>query len=102
VVSGSADGTARVWDVENGDTILIPFGKTWLREVWAVAYSPDMTMLATAGHNELGDPIKIWNAKTSELVASLNGHTFGVVPMEKRLSPGQMARLRYGIPKHGT
>jgi WD40 repeat protein len=73
VLSGSYDGTAREWDVENGKTILGPI-KTGHRRVWAVVYSPDMTMFATAGDDESKHPIKIWDAKTGELVASFKGH----------------------------
>jgi WD40 repeat protein len=75
VVSGSRDGTARQWDVENGDTILGPI-KTGHAEVYAVIYSPDMAMFATAGYDEsIPHPIRIWDAKTGELVATLNEHT---------------------------
>jgi WD40 repeat protein len=78
VVSGSRDGTAREWNVKNGDTILSPI-KTGHEEVYTVVYSPDMTMFkfATAGYNEwtlTEHPIKIWDAKTGELVATLIGH----------------------------
>jgi WD40 repeat protein len=74
VVSGSEDGTAREWDVKSGDTILGPI-ETGHNTVFAVVYSPDTSMFATAGYNELKHPVKIWNAKTGELVATLNGHT---------------------------
>ena len=40
VVSGSDDGTARVWDVESGKTVLTI--ETGLSKVEAVIYSPDM------------------------------------------------------------
>jgi WD40 repeat protein len=79
VVSGSEDGTAREWDVEKGKTILGPI-ETGHKCVWAVLYSPDMTMFATVGDNEESKhPIKIWDAKTGELVASLDGHTDSVL-----------------------
>jgi WD40 repeat protein len=75
VVSGSKDGTAREWDVENGHTTLGPI-ETGHKHIYAVVYSPDMTMLATAGFSlSIPHPIRIWDAKTGELVASLNGHT---------------------------
>jgi WD40 repeat protein len=77
VVSGSSDGTIREWNVKNGDTILGPI-ETGHKQVYAVVYSPDMTMFATAGYiyRESNYPIKIWDAKTCELVATLNGHTY--------------------------
>ncbi|KAG1853801.1 WD40-repeat-containing domain protein [Suillus tomentosus] len=49
--------------------------------VWAVVYSPDMSMIATGGHDgpRTREPtessIKIWDTKTGELVATLKGHT---------------------------
>jgi len=48
VLSGSPDGTARQWDVESGETILEPI-ETGHTYVWAVVYSPDMSMIATGG-----------------------------------------------------
>ncbi|KAG2753392.1 WD40 repeat-like protein [Suillus brevipes Sb2] len=77
VLSGSFDGTAREWDVKNGDTILGPI-KTGHKNVTAVVYSPDTTMFATAGYDESIHPIKIWDAKTGELVATLNIETYTV------------------------
>jgi WD40 repeat protein len=87
VLSGSHDGTAREWDVENGvrETILSPI-KTRHRWVFAVVYSPDSTMFATAGGHEkiveaavYSYPVKIWDAKTGELVVTLKGHTSSVL-----------------------
>jgi WD40 repeat protein len=79
VVSGSSDGTARVWDVEKGVTILGPI-ETGHEQVHAIVYSPDMTLIATAGYGpSIPDstefPVKIWDAKTGQLVATLKGHT---------------------------
>ncbi|KAG2046401.1 WD40 repeat-like protein [Suillus hirtellus] len=78
MVSGSYDGTARQWDVENGETILGPI-ETGHEHVEAVVYSPDISMFATGGGtfsvSDTEHPVKIWDAKTSELVATLNGHT---------------------------
>jgi len=82
VLSGSKDGTARQWDAESGETILEPI-ETGHTAVWAVIYSPDMTLIATGGwdHNEpwTGEhakcSVKIWDTKTGKLVATLSGHT---------------------------
>jgi WD40 repeat protein len=78
VVSGTyGDGTARVWDVESGKTVLAI--ETGLSHVEAVIYSPDTTMIATGGYKrEEEEYLKIWNAKTGKLVANLKGHTDGV------------------------
>ncbi|KAG2739295.1 WD40 repeat-like protein [Suillus brevipes Sb2] len=82
VLSGSEDGTARQWDVEpekaRGETILASI-ETGHREVRVVVSSPDMTLIATGGSPEAAEYtdyfIKIWDAKTGKLVATLKGHT---------------------------
>jgi len=67
VGSGSWDGTARVWDVKSGKTVLtIKTGHEWVN---AVIYSPNATKIATGGRNE--DALKIWDAKTGELFKTL-------------------------------
>jgi WD40 repeat protein len=76
VVSGSEDGTLRVWNVKTGKTILdIKTGHVY---VWAVKYSPNNTQIATGGFNE--SVAKIWDAKTGELIATLehNGIVFSL------------------------
>jgi WD40 repeat protein len=82
VMSGSGDGTVREWDVEKGETVLGPI-ETGHNEVFAAVYSPDMTMFATGGRDELNfnskPRIKIWDLKTGKLVATLKGHTGSVL-----------------------
>jgi WD40 repeat protein len=87
VLSGSVDGTARQWDVESGETIPEPIEiilasiETGHERVYAVVYSPDTTLIATGGLDGPDDneyPIKIWDAKTGKLVATLKGHTDAV------------------------
>jgi WD40 repeat protein len=90
VLSGSLDGTARQWDVQSGETIPEPIEiilasiKTGHYQVWAVVYSPDTTLIATAGRdgpytpNPMESSVKIWDAKTGKLVASLKGHADAV------------------------
>lgn len=87
VLSGSHDGTARQWDVENKKMTLAPID-TGYKSIHAVIYSPDATMIATGGYKDEDlDPsaveyekssVKIWNAKTRELVATLKGHSNSV------------------------
>ncbi|KAG2757702.1 WD40 repeat-like protein, partial [Suillus brevipes Sb2] len=82
VLSGSGDGTARQWNVESGETILEPI-KTGHIYVFALVYSPDMTLIAAGGCGCVGpEPheflVKIWDAKTGELVTTLKGHTHDV------------------------
>jgi WD40 repeat protein len=86
VLSGSDDGTARQWDVQSGETIpepieiILPSIKTGHYQVLAVVYSPDTTLIATGGRDGsltevlVKFSVKIWDAKTGKLVASLKGH----------------------------
>ncbi|KAG0695672.1 quinon protein alcohol dehydrogenase-like superfamily [Suillus ampliporus] len=67
VMSGSDDGMAIVWDVKIGKTVLTI--KTGHTQVWAVIYSPDQSKIATGGYTE--DAVKIWDAKTGELLDTL-------------------------------
>jgi hypothetical protein len=84
VVSGSHDGTVREWGVEKGETILGPIetGHEQVEHLYAVVYSPDMTVFATGGYDgpdpDSESKIEIWDSKTGKLVATLKGHTKGV------------------------
>ncbi|KAG1807117.1 quinon protein alcohol dehydrogenase-like superfamily [Suillus subaureus] len=88
VLSGSEDGTARQWVMESGETADIESGETILASiktghdgVWAVVYSPDMSLIATGGRDgpytgeRIECSIQIWDTKTGKLVATLKGHT---------------------------
>jgi WD40 repeat protein len=84
VLSGSEDGTARQWEVESRETmpepieIILASIETGHEQVYAVVYSPDTTLIATSGYDDRDDneyPIKIWDAKTGKLVATLKGHS---------------------------
>jgi WD40 repeat protein len=88
VLSGSYDGTARQWEVECGETrnmaseeTILASIKTEHIHVWAVVYSTDTTLIATAGRDQpLNEEpnkssIQIWDAKTGKPVATLKGHT---------------------------
>lgn len=75
VVSGAWDRTARQWDVETGETILAPI-ETGHENVYAVVYSPDTAMIATAGPVVGESSVRIWDAKTGhELHTPLKVHT---------------------------
>jgi WD40 repeat protein len=120
VLSGSHDGIARQWDVGSGETIPEPIEiilasiKTGHYQVWAVVYSPDTTLFATAGRdgpwttNSIESPVKIWDAKTGKLVATskdtLTWCARQLGPRTgKRLSLGHMiTRLGLGIQPSGS
>jgi WD40 repeat protein len=82
VMSGYRDGTAREWDVESGKIVRVI--ETGIKEMKAVIFSPDSTMFATGGgrghpkKEEKEEFLKIWDAKTGELVTNLKGYTWPV------------------------
>jgi len=57
-----------MWNVESGETDLGPI-KTGHNRVHAVAYSPDISKIATGGEYE--DAIKIWDGRTGDLLSTL-------------------------------
>jgi WD40 repeat protein len=70
VASGFSDGTVWVWDVKSGEPVesLNPI-KTGYGHLSAVSYSPEATMIATAGHDKNG--IGIWDAKTGKPLSTV-------------------------------
>jgi WD40 repeat protein/serine/threonine protein kinase len=73
LASGSADRTARLWDVATGRELRTFKGHT--AGVEGVALSPDGTRLATASHD---GTVKVWDAAGREL-HTLKGHRGAVV-----------------------
>ncbi|HEY1600046.1 MAG TPA: c-type cytochrome domain-containing protein [Pirellulales bacterium] len=67
ILSGSADGTARLWNLADGKVMQqLDHGSP----VTAVAVRPDGARFATAG---VGGIAKLWNAADGKLVADLRG-----------------------------
>ena len=71
IVSGSRDGTVRLWNVTTGENQQMSVEIDWVN---TVAYSPYRTTIASAGGGwEGSNPgIHLWNAHTGELI-----RTFG-------------------------
>jgi RNA polymerase sigma factor (sigma-70 family) len=71
LVTGSADKTARVWEVASGNEKHTLLGHT--EGISVVAFSPDGKRIATGGKDGL---VKLWDASTGkEQSSSLKGHT---------------------------
>lgn len=71
MVSGSGDGNARIWDCDTGTPFKTLEGHTsW---VLAVSYSPDGSLIATGGYDNM---VRIWTAKDGKpLGGPLKGHS---------------------------
>ena len=72
LVSGFQDGTVRLWDVADQTEVVTLDGRTdW---VISVSFSPDGSLLASAGGRE--DPtVRLWDVATQKEIATLKGHT---------------------------
>ncbi len=70
VLTGFADGTARIWDARSLKTITTLTGHS--RPVVAAMFSPDGRRVVTASRDHTA---RIWDAKTGHLIAILSGHT---------------------------
>ena len=69
LATGSADGTAKVWEVASGRVLLtLNNGRT--NPVWSVSWSPDGKRLATAGND---GTVKVWEVSTGPVLLPLNG-----------------------------
>jgi WD40 repeat protein len=75
IVTGSADNTLRVWDVNTGQPVGPPLtGHT--DTVWKVAFSPDGRRIASGGADKT---VRVWDAATGQPVGPpLTGHTEAV------------------------
>jgi WD40 repeat protein len=70
VLTGSYDGTARLWDLATGEPLQVLTGHS--EHVVCVAWSPDSGRVATGSWDGTA---RIWNPATGECVAVLKGHS---------------------------
>ncbi len=69
-MSGSADKTIKIWNVDNGECLKILNGHQ--EHVWRTIYSPDGKYVISGS---LDKTIKIWNAESGKCLRTLEGHT---------------------------
>ena len=83
IASAGGDGLVRVWDANNGHTLLTYRGHPWVlkRVNWAptiytIAWSPEGLRLASGG---VGTDVRVWDATTGQDIITYTGHS-GVLP----------------------
>ena len=70
IVTGSYDGTARVWEAASGQPL--PPLKGHSAEIRSVAFSPDGQRIVTGSSDETA---KVWEAASGKELVTLNGHS---------------------------
>jgi WD40 repeat protein/energy-coupling factor transporter ATP-binding protein EcfA2 len=70
VLTGSYDGTARLWDLATGEPLRVLTGHS--EHVVCVAWSPDGGRVATGSWDGTA---RIWNPATGDCMAELTGHS---------------------------
>jgi len=73
IVTGSTDGTAKVWEAATGKELLTLKGHRG--GIFSVAYSPDGQRILTGSQDNTA---KVWEAATGKELLTLNGHSDGV------------------------
>lgn len=73
IVSGSQDGTLRIWDGQSGQMLrIIQISQEYVSRIISAKWSPDGKFIASIGRDDRS--IQIWEAATGNLVATLFGH----------------------------
>ncbi len=91
IVTGSRDGTAKVWDARTGELLLELKGHSG--DVTSASFSPDASLIATGS---VDGTAKVWDARTGSASLDLIGHT-GAVRIAS-FSPDGSRILTSGIP----
>lgn len=70
IATAGADGTARVWDAQTGEELVVLRGHA--SDVMDVTFSPDGDRLVTAGRD---GTVRVWDASSGDEIATLEGQT---------------------------
>ena len=82
LISGSTDGTVRIWDIETGTHENVGTGH--IQNVYNIWFSPDGKTISSRSFGEY----HLWDIKTGEHKRTLKGHTkrincFRIIQMVK-------------------
>jgi WD40 repeat protein/DNA-binding SARP family transcriptional activator len=87
LVSGSADRTLRLWQIDQTKSVLIQTIYGHSAEITAVAFSPDGSFFVSAGMDRI---IRIWATATGRVQGVLRGHTSQINALTFALSPRKL------------
>ncbi|MBE8966762.1 pentapeptide repeat-containing protein [Nostocales cyanobacterium LEGE 12452] len=73
LVSGGRDGTLRLWNVQDGQSIHVLEGHT--HDVYGLAISADSQLLVSTGEDQT---VRLWNLQSGRNLKMLRGYTGGV------------------------
>jgi WD40 repeat protein len=91
IISGSRDGTIKVWNSTIFQLIATLTGHTgWINVIYSLAIIPSNENIVSGYYD---GTIKVWNSKTFKLIANLTGHTdwvmvLVVVPSNENIISG--------------
>jgi WD40 repeat protein len=71
LVSGSQDGSIRLWNAATGK-LLLDLNEQW-GDIQSMAFSPDCTLLASATESK----VRLWNPVTGDIVHTFEGYSAG-------------------------
>jgi hypothetical protein len=71
IVSGSRDGTVKIWDAADGHVIHTFMERVHKTAINRVAFSPDGKLIASAGDDAT---VRLWDVATRQLIRDLKGH----------------------------
>lgn len=89
LLTGSDDGTARVYETTTGECLLDLKGHG--DAVVAAQFSPDGSAIATISNDRTG---RVWSAASGDCVLQLRGHTKAVKAMVRRIESTNRERER--------